>query len=171
VDISKIRARPKLNKKLLYRGAICFVLIVLCLNLASATLIGANIFDLVLYWDSDVLKIESKRVDEEYDSNGVETFKSVAEMEEAINVKIMVPHYLPEEYVLDDVSFAKSDNKIYLFYLSKENEDKIVNLTLRDLSVANAELLVEKDEEAVEVIKNGQTEYKVLNNGEYKVIV
>jgi hypothetical protein len=125
----------------------------------------------VFYWDSDVLKIESKRVDEEYDSNGVETFKSVAEAEKAINTKIMVPHYLPEEYVLEDVSLVKSDNKIYLFYLSKENEDKIVNLTLRDLSVANAELLVEKDEEAVKVIKNGKTEYKVLNNGEYKVTV
>jgi hypothetical protein len=147
-----IKKKLRVNKKFIKRMAVACLLMVIFLNLASSTLIGANIFDLVVYWDSDILRMKSKNINQEDIDMGLENFESIDELEETLDYKIMAPHYLPNEYQLSVVTRNKQSGKIFILYSSKKGE-KVVNFSISDLSHRNSEMLLEKDDENVKVKK------------------
>lgn len=136
------------------------------ISVFSTMLVGVDLFSGFRILTDDTIEIRyNEEEPSETETEGFESYGSVEELEEFLDIKLMVPKWLPEGYEPGYVIYSAESNSVVIRCYKEDSEDEIVQI-IRKLTDGKR-AFVPKDDTPPYTVVHNNIEFNVYgNNGE-----
>ncbi|MCC8097329.1 MAG: DUF4367 domain-containing protein [Eubacterium sp.] len=162
-DETKRKKVKKFNRKKLWLlGAAAAVIMIA--NIFSTMLVGADLFSGFKILTDNTLEIRYKETEPQDTVSGdYESYSSVNELEEQLDIKFMLPGWLPKGYDVGYVIYSSGSGSVVIRYYLQGSDNEIVQI-IRKLTDGKR-IYMPKDDTPPYTVVHDNIEFNVYGNG------